>query len=62
MKMKQKKKNKGKVVERMFGMTFTTTEDLNKYKEPQYAPPKLKEVNERLSKGFIIRGEDSKPK
>jgi hypothetical protein len=52
--MKEQKKNKEKVVEKMFGMELTTNEALNKYLGPEYAPPKLKEVEKRFSKGIII--------
>jgi hypothetical protein len=51
--MKEQKKEKEKVVEKMFGMELTIDESLNKYKAPQYQAPKLKEVEKRFSKGVI---------
>ena len=52
--MKDKKKNKEQVVEKMFGMEFTIDESLNKYKGPEFEPPKLKGIREKFSKGIII--------
>ena len=52
--MKEQKKDKEQVVEKMFGMEFKTNEDLNKYRGPEYQPPKLKEIQKRFSKGLII--------
>ena len=52
--MKEQKKNKEKVVEKIFGMELTTNEDLNKYLAPEYDPPKLKEIQKRFSKGIIV--------
>jgi hypothetical protein len=53
-KMKEQKEHKGQVDEKMPEMEFTIDESLNKYKDPKYAPPKLKEVEKKLSKGIII--------
>jgi hypothetical protein len=52
--MKDAKKNKEEVVEKKFGMTFTIDESLNKYKGPEFEPPKLKEIQKKFSKGIII--------
>jgi hypothetical protein len=52
--MKEQEKKKEKVVEKMFGMEFTTNEALNKYKGPEFEPPKLKDIRKRFSKGIII--------
>ncbi|HEY8781644.1 MAG TPA: hypothetical protein VIM16_08530 [Mucilaginibacter sp.] len=52
--MKEQKKNKEQVVEKMFGMEFTVDESLSKYKGPEFEPPKLKEIRKRFSKGVII--------
>jgi hypothetical protein len=53
-KMKEQKKNKEKVVEKMFGMELTTNEALNKYRGPEFEPPKLKGINEKFKNGYII--------
>ena len=52
--MKEQKKDKEKVVEKIFGMELTTNEALNKFRGPEFEPPKLKEIQKRLSKGIII--------
>ena len=52
--MKEQKKNKEQVVEKIFGMELTTNEALNKYLSPEYAPPKLKEIEKKFSRGVII--------
>ena len=52
--MKEQKKQKEEVVEKMFGLELTTNEALDKYKAPEYASPKLEEVKKRFSKGIII--------
>ena len=52
--MKEQKKDEERVVEKIFGMELTTNEALNKYKGPEYEPPKLKEIQKRFSKGIII--------
>jgi|GEM_PF-5977885 len=52
--MKEQKKDKEKVVEKARQMVFTTNEALNKFKGPEFEPPKLKEIQKRLSKGIII--------
>jgi hypothetical protein len=50
--MKEEKKEK--VVEKIFGMELTTNEALNKLRGPEFEPPKLKEIQKKLSKGIII--------
>jgi hypothetical protein len=52
--VKGQKKNKGQLVEKRSEMQFTIDESLNKYKDPKYAPSKLKEVEKKFSKGIII--------
>ena len=52
--MKEQKEHKGQVDEKKPEMQFTIDESLNKYKDPKYASPKLKEVEKKFSKGVII--------
>jgi hypothetical protein len=52
--MKEQKKDTDKVVEKRYGMEFTTNEALNKYKGPEFEPPKLKGIREKFSRGYII--------
>jgi hypothetical protein len=52
--MKEQKEHKEQVVEKRPEMQFTINEDLNKYKGPEFEPPKLKKVREKFSKGIII--------
>ena len=52
--MKEQKKNEEKAVEKVSHMEFTIDDSLNKYKTPEYQSPKLKEVEKRFSKGYII--------
>jgi len=52
--MKEQKKEKAQIVENKFEMKFTVDESLNKYKGPEFEPPKLKEIRKRFSKGIII--------
>jgi len=53
-KVKGQKKNKEQVVEKMPDLVFTIDESLNKYKGPEFEPPKLKGIREKFSKGIII--------
>ena len=52
--MKEQKKNKEKAAEKTREMVFTTDESLNKYKGPEFEPPKLKGIRERFKNGYII--------
>lgn len=47
--MKEPKKTPEKVVEKMFGFELTVDESLNKYKSPEFDPPKLKKIREKFS-------------
>jgi hypothetical protein len=51
--MKDQKKDTEPQVEKMFGMTFTVDENLNKYKAPEFESPKLKKVREKFSKSGL---------
>ena len=53
-KMKEEKKIKEKAVEKRFEVEFIIDESLNKYRAPEFEPPKLKEIQKRFSKGIII--------
>jgi hypothetical protein len=50
--MKEQKKEKEQVVEKKTDVTYILNDALNKYKGTE--SPKLKEVREKFSKGFII--------
>jgi hypothetical protein len=52
--MKEQKKTKEQVVEKRPEMQFTVNEELNKYKGPEFEPPKLKGIREKFSRGIII--------
>ena len=52
--MKEQKKDKEKVVEKAREMVYTTNEALNKYRGPEFEPPKLKGINEKFKNGYII--------
>jgi len=52
--MKEQKKNKEKVVEKAREMVFTVDESLNKYKGPEFEPPKLKGIRKKFKNGIII--------
>jgi hypothetical protein len=51
--MKEQKKNKEKIAEKIFGMELTIDESLNKYKAPEYASPKLKKVEKLFGKEVV---------
>ena len=51
--MKEQKKNKGQVVKKTLDVEFTVDESLNKYKGPEYTPPKLKEIEKMFSKQAV---------
>jgi len=52
--MKEQKKDKEKVVEKMFDLELTLDESLDKYEGPEFDPPKLKEIEKKFSKRIII--------
>jgi glucose-6-phosphate 1-dehydrogenase len=52
-KMKEQKKNKEHVVEKMFGLELTTNEALNKYAGPEFKSEKLKKIERKLNKQVI---------
>lgn len=51
--MKAAEKDKKPQVEKLFGMTFTVNEELNKYKAPEYQPKKLAEIKKKGFKKII---------
>jgi hypothetical protein len=51
--MKSQKKTKENV-ETMPEVKFTVNEELNKYRAPEFEPPKLKGIKEKFSKGIVI--------
>jgi len=52
--MKESKKSKVEVIEKVFGSELTIDESLNKYKGPEFEPPKLKGIREKFSRPIII--------
>ena len=51
--MKEQKKNKVQIVKKAPDVEFTVDESLNKYKGPEYTPPKLKEIEKMFSKQIV---------
>jgi hypothetical protein len=52
--MKEQKKTKERVAEKSSSdVKFTVDESLNKYKGPEYTPPKLKEIEKMFSKQVV---------
>jgi hypothetical protein len=51
--MKEQKKNKGQVGKKTPDVEFILDESLNKYKGPEYTPPKLKEIEKMFSKQIV---------
>ena len=47
-------KDEVKVAKNNSETVFTVNEELNKYKGPEFEPPKLKGIREKFSKGIII--------
>jgi hypothetical protein len=53
--MKAAEKDKKPQVEKMFGMTFTLNEDLDKYTGPEFESPKLKKAEEKFKSGLKFK-------
>lgn len=52
--MKEVKKNQDLIDKMLAGTTFTTNEELSKYRGPEFEPPKLKKIREKFKGPVII--------
>ncbi|MBD1365776.1 hypothetical protein IDJ77_18310 [Mucilaginibacter sp. ZT4R22] len=48
--MKEQTKDKQQIIKEKFGIKLTLNEELNKYSGPEYAPEKLKKIEQRFAK------------
>lgn len=57
--MKAQKKDTKAEVEKAFGLNLTLNEDLNKYSGPEFAPPKLKDIEEKFRKQTVFKAKQT---
>ena len=57
--MKVQEKNIKSEAEKTFGLKLTLDEALNKYSGPEFAPPKLKDIEEKFRKQAALKAKQT---